>query len=192
MEEQRMTCIAGLVEGGSVYLAGDSAVSNDAGQMTLRLNNKVFRREDLRMIFGCCGSIRMTQLLHYVFAPALPAAEEELEHYMTSTFIEAVRCCFKDGGFARKEEEQEKGGYFLVGVRGRLFQIESDYQVGESLDGYATLGSGDEVARGALFVTRHLDLPPEQRLTLALEAAQHHITSVRAPFVIECLEGPES
>jgi ATP-dependent protease HslVU (ClpYQ) peptidase subunit len=186
-----MTCIAELVKGGNVYIAGDSAGSNNWHQLTLRLDRKVFRRDDLNMIFGCCGSYRMTQLLHYVFAPPLPASEEEdLEHYMATTFIDAVRSCFTEGGFAKKKEEREKGGSFLVGLRGRLFQIESDYQVGVSLDGYAAIGSGDDIALGALFATRYLDMPSEQRLTLALEAAQHHIISVRAPFLIECLEGP--
>jgi ATP-dependent protease HslVU (ClpYQ) peptidase subunit len=192
-EEKRMTCIAGLTEGGRVYIAGDSAGSNDWHQLTLRLDKKVFRREELNMIFGCCGSYRMTQLLHHAFAPPLPAPEEEdLEHYMATTFIDAVRSCFAEGGFAKKKQEREKGGFFLVGLRGRLFRVESDYQVGESLDGYAAIGSGGNIALGALFVTRHLDLSPEKRLTLALEAAQHHITSVRAPFLIECLEGPAS
>jgi ATP-dependent protease HslVU (ClpYQ) peptidase subunit len=190
-----MTCIAGLVQGGRVYIAGDSAGSNDAHQLTLRRDKKVFRREDLNMILGCCGSYRMTQLLHHVFAPPLPAPEEEdedLEHYMATTFIDAVRSCFREGGFAKKKEEREKGGCFLVGLCGRLFEIASDYQVGESLDGYAAIGSGDNIALGALFATRRLDMSPEQRLTLALEAAQHHITSVRAPFLIECLQGPAS
>lgn len=188
-----MTCIAGIVEGGRVYLAGDSAGSNDAHQLTLRLDKKVFCRNDLGMIFGCCGSFRMFQLLHHVFAPPLPASEEEdLEHYMATTFVNALRSCFIEGGFAKKKEEREKGGCFLVGLRGRLFQIESDYQVGESLDGYAAIGSGDNIALGALFATRHLDMSPQQRLTLALEGAQHHITSVRLPFVFECLEEPAS
>jgi ATP-dependent protease HslVU (ClpYQ) peptidase subunit len=186
-----MTCVAGLVKGSRVYIAGDSAGSNDSHQLTLRRDKKVFRRDDLGMIFGCCGSFRMFQLLHHAFAPPLPASEEEdLEHYMATDFIDAVRSCFAEGGFAKKKQEREKGGFFLVGLRGRLFQVEGDYQVGESLDGYAAIGSGGNIALGALFVTRHLDLSPEQRLRDALEAAQHHITSVRAPFVIECLQRP--
>jgi ATP-dependent protease HslVU (ClpYQ) peptidase subunit len=188
MEEYHMTCVAGIVKGSRVYIAGDSAGSNDWHQLTLRLDKKVFRRDDLGMIFGCCGSFRMIQMLHYVFAPPLPPSEEELDHYMATTFINAVRSCFLEGGFAKKKEEREKGGHFLVGVRGRLFEIESDYQVGESLDGYAAIGSGDDVALGVLFATHHLDMSPEQRLMLALEGAQHHITSVRAPFLIEYLE----
>ena len=185
-----MTCVAGLVQGGRVYIAGDSAGSNDADQLTLRLDRKVFRRDDLDMIFGGAGSFRMFQLLRYGFTPALAAEEENIERYMATVFVDALRACFKDRGFATKKEEQEQGGHFLVGVRGRLFVIESDYQVGESLDGYAAAGSGDDIARGALFATRHLDLSPEKRLTLALEAAQHHNTSVRAPFLIECLQRP--
>jgi len=49
------------------------------------------------------------------------------------------RECFKEGGFATKEDEKEIGGNFLVGIQGRLFCIESDYQVEEAIDNYTAV-----------------------------------------------------
>jgi hypothetical protein len=61
---------------------------------------------------------------------------------MSTEFVDAVRKVLKDGGFAKKDSEQEEGGVFLIGVSGRLFRLESDYQVGWTTDGYDACGFG--------------------------------------------------
>lgn len=179
-----MTCVIGLVEpDGTIYFGGDSATANDY-QLTVRKDKKVFLVNDF--LVGCTGSARMRQLLHHtlVLSPYTPG--DDLEKYMVTDFIDAVRHCLKKGGFAQTDEEQEKGGAFLVGFQGRLFAIEADYQLIEPLDGYYAIGSGDDVALGALFATRDLGLSPLQRIELALKAAEHHINEVRGPFTLLC------
>jgi hypothetical protein len=59
---------------------------------------------------------------------------------MATRFINAVRTCLKDGGWTRKDSEQEQAGVFLVGINGRLFEARGDYQVGEPAGGYAAVG----------------------------------------------------
>ncbi|MFE2420722.1 hypothetical protein [Streptomyces hokutonensis] len=49
---------------------------------------------------------------------------------MATRFINAVRACLKEGGWARKDSEQEQAGVFLVGIHGRLFEVHDDRQVG--------------------------------------------------------------
>ena len=100
-----------------------------------------------------------------------------------TTFIDAVRDCLKTGGWAKKDDEREEGGTFLVGVKGRLFTVEDDYQVGASADGYAAVGCGSEIALGALFATARTRMSPERRLTVALEAAERFSAGVRGPFL---------
>ncbi|WP_381797272.1 hypothetical protein [Streptomyces niveus] len=172
-----MTAIVGLVHKRRVHLAGDSA--GVAGyQLTIRADPKVFLNGPYAM--GFTSSFRMGQLLHHAFTP--PHPEGPLERFMVTTFCDAVRTCLKDGGYARKDAEQEQGGTFLVGIAGRLFTVDSDYQVAESADGYAAAGCGDELALGALHATAALDVKPRQRLTAALTAAAHHSAGVRGPF----------
>lgn len=182
-----MTCIVGLVADDKVYIGGDSAGSN-SWQLTVRKDTKVFRNGNF--LIGACSSFRMIQLLQYAFRP--PVYEKPLEDnpeylscYMATSFIDAVRECFKTGGYAKKEAEQESGGTFLVGFQGRLFCIQDDYHVGEALCGYSAIGDGEDVALGALYLSG--ELMPENRLQLALEAAQYHCTGVRGPFVIESI-----
>jgi hypothetical protein len=106
---------------------------------------------------------------------------------MATTFIDAVRDCLKAHGYAKKKEEQESGGTFLVGYRGRLFFIDDDYQVGEAADGYNAVGCGLESANGAMFASPHV--PARQRVRTALEAAERFSAGVRGPFNIVNLKG---
>jgi hypothetical protein len=191
-----MTCIVGLVAPDrSVWMGADSAATNSSSQQTLRADSKLFRLGP--MLVACTSSYRMIQLLRYHLV--LPdyhsthgSREQEeddpLFRYMATAFIDTVRHCLQEGGYARKENEREEGGTFLVGFHGRLFRIESDYQVEETLSGYNAAGSADDLALGALFATQALDLAPEARLRLVLEAAAYHNCDVRAPFVVMRLD----
>lgn len=178
-----MTAIVGLVHDGRVYIGGDSA--GIAGyQLTVRADQKVFRTD--RYVFGFTDSFRMGQLIRYSFEP--PAPVTRLDKFMATTFIDALRGCLKEGGYARKESEQESGGTFLVGVAGRLFRIGSDYQVGESVDAYDAVGSGDDLALGALYATP--DRRPKERIRIALSAAERFSAGVRRPFTIVATKRP--
>ncbi|MFA5385644.1 MAG: hypothetical protein WC364_13495 [Eubacteriales bacterium] len=184
-----MTCIAGLIDSGIVYMGADSA--GVAGyDLSIRADQKVFISGSFLM--GFTTSFRMGQLLRYKLDPPKHPYTDNGQlmdeyKYMVTIFIDAVRQCLKDGGYALKDKEQEQGGTFLVGYRGRLFQVEDDYQVGELLDGFAAVGCGDQVALGSLYSTR--GEPPVNRIRMALEAAERYSAGVRHPFVIERLGG---
>ena len=176
-----MTCIVGLVDNGKVYLGGDSA--GVAGwSLTVRADSKVFSNGPY--IMGFTSSFRMGQLLRYAFDPPGPDLED-LDRFMATTFIDAVRKCLQMGGYATKKEEAEQGGNFLVGVAGRLFEVHSDYQVGESVDGYSACGCGEEIALGSLHATSFTGQTARSRVTLALQAAERFSAGVRGPFAYE-------
>jgi ATP-dependent protease HslVU (ClpYQ) peptidase subunit len=184
-----VTCIVGLVEGDKVWIGGDSA--GLAGwDLTVRKDPKVFRNGEF--VMGFTSSYRMGQLLAHAFTP--PPIEGDLHAYMVTKFVDAVRDCLKAGGYAKKENDAEAGGTFLVGVRGRLFNIGNDYQVGEPMDGYAAVGCGDQIAVGAVYGAQSdgqrnfiMNLPPrpaEAIVRIALEAAERFSGGVRGPFVV--------
>lgn len=179
-----MTCIVGLVHQGGVWIGGDSA--GIAGyDLMLRSDPKVFRNGEF--VIGYTSSFRMGQLLAHRFQPPKRHADQDVYTYMVTTFVDALRQCFKDGGYATKENEREQGGTFLVGYEGRLFQIEGDYQVGEPFAGYVACGCGGSVALGALHATA--GQRPTDRIKVALEASEMHNAGVRGPFTIV---GPEA
>ena len=175
-----MTCIVGLVDSGKVYIGGDSLGSNSFDG-DIRKDAKVFRNG--KFVMGFTTSYRMGQLLNYTFSSSRNLNEDEDEmSYMVNVFINDVRCCLKNGGFATSENSQEIGGVFLVGFNGRLFTVHSDYQVSENIDEFTACGCGGDYARGAMLVSRHL--PPDERIMQALAVAEHFSIGVKSPFTI--------
>lgn len=171
-----MTCIVGLTSKGKVYIGADSA--GVAGlNLQVRADCKVFTTKEFA--FGFCGSFRMGQLLRYSFKPPRRHPETDLYKYMVTDFINEVRKTLKDGGYAAKKDDIEKGGFFLVGHAGRLFYIESDYQVGEAATPYNATGCGAPFAIGSLFSSKG---EAEKRIREALDAAEANSAGVRGPF----------
>lgn len=173
-----MTVIVGLVHGGRVLLGGDAA-GISGYDLTIRNDPKVFVSGPY--VLGFTSSFRMGQLLRWSLQPPAPPEAGDLDRFMCTTWVDAVRDCLKAGGWARKDNEQETGGKFLVGVSGRLFVVETDYQVGEPVDGYAAVGCGEDFALGALYATAAV-ADAEERVRLALAAAERHSAGVRGPY----------
>lgn len=180
-----MTCIVGIVGKNHIYMGGDSA---GVGGLSLhiRADEKVFVKGN--MIFGITGSFRMGNLLRFkLLIPEHPTGMDNYE-YMCTSFIDAIRDCFKAGGFAqRKDEVEEMDGAFVVGYKGQLYEIESDYQVGMLRVNYHAVGCGRDLATGAMFASQASKLPERQRIVTALEAAEQFSAGVRGPFVIKKL-----
>ena len=172
-----MTCIAAAVDAREIVIGGDSAGTTNSWSQTLRADHKVFVSGEFA--FGFTSSFRMGQLLRYSFAPPKHDPDVSLDRYMATSFINAVRACLKDGGCATSEKGEEFGGSFIVGHAGRIFEIGTDYQVGESLDPFCSVGSGGDLALGAMFATKG---SARRKVEKALAAAAHLNAGVRGPF----------
>jgi len=174
-----MTCIVAVREVGVVYMGADSA--GVAGyQLVARKDKKVFTTGEF--LIGFTSSFRMGQLLRH----KLKVPEQEggsVEDFMATVFIDAVRECFKQGGVLKNSSGVEEGGQFLVGYRGRIFNISSDFQVGENILPFDACGCGTDVALGALASTKGMN--PTQRVRNALRVAEMFSAGVRAPFNIK-------
>jgi hypothetical protein len=127
--------------------------------------------------------------------------------FLVTIFVDRVRSCLRTGGFAKRKEEQELAGSFLLGYRGSLYSMDSDYQVARAADGISAVGCGAHIALGALHALNAIaplnlnasneveltfptaepvssTLTPQKRLEIALDAAQRWNSAVRSPFVI--------
>lgn len=177
-----MTCIVGIEHKHGVLIGGDSAGTAGWSQ-TIRADSKVFTVG--QYVMGFTSSFRMGQLLRYKLDVPSPTRQEhrDLERFMATTFIDGVRKTLSHGGFAERNNGIETGGTFLVGIGGRLFCIEDDYQVGVACSGYQAVGCGEELARGSLHTTAQFRFTPRQRAELALDAAAELSAGVAAPFV---------
>src|ERR1035437_10258119 len=147
-----MTVIAALIHEGKVYMGGDSAAIDGSDCVYIRKDPKVFTNGPF--LIGFTHSFRMGQLL--MDASFLDPGNMDLFKYMRTQFVDAVRSRLQTGGYAKVESNREEMGEFMVGVRGRIFDIESDYNVGESEDPYYAIGQGSQEALGSLYSTPNL------------------------------------
>lgn len=178
-----MTCIVGYVDKKNkrVLIGGDSA--GVAGlDITIRKDPKVFKVGDF--VIGFTSSFRMGQLLRFSFTPP-EIKKKDIYEYMCTDFIDAVRECFKNGGYLQKYQSgDERGGQFLVGYQSRLFVIDNDFQVGENYCGYNAKGCGDSYALGAIHVLNQYSRSPEEIVRKALDAATEFSAGVAKPYTI--------
>lgn len=178
-----MTCVVAIAHEGTVTMGADSAGVGENWNLTNRRDPKIFRRGD--MLIGFTSSFRMGQLLGVQLVVPTKPPKVDLFRWMTTDFIEAVRTCLKDGGYTSVVNNREEGGDFLVGVRGRVFNVSCDFQVGEDRKGFDALGSGQAYAKGVMLALR--ERSPRNRIAEALKAAEIFSAGVRGPFTIRSL-----
>lgn len=173
-----MTCIVALKEAGEIYMAADSAGTNGFS-LVVRKDPKIYMVDDL--IIGFTSSFRMGQLLGYHFKK--PEHETEISDliYINTIFVEAVRNLFKEFGYSKIENNNESGGSFLVGYRGEIYRVSSDFHIGQSYEDFSAIGCGEDIALGSLNSTK--TIPAINRLELALEASEKFSAGVRGPFI---------
>ena len=176
-----MTCIAAIAEGGKVYMGADSATMQG---WDLRPSGwgKILKTD--HYIIGSCGDAKIQSLLRY--RVIYPEPDSELDRFMATDFLDALRTAFKDAGYMKIENSVEgMGGSLVVGCRGRLYEVSSDLCVLPTADGLSAVGCGGQTALAVMWVLK--ERPPEERIKQALEAAEYFSAGVRAPFTVEAL-----
>lgn len=181
-----MTCVVGLIADGVVYIGADSQATGGYTKYQLSpATAKVFRNGDL--LIDTCGSVRASNLLRYsLVVPEHHPTDMDDFAYITTRVVEAIRECFKNAGAIATTATNIEGNddsEFLVGYRGRLYSINSDWSVMETIDPFCAMGSGEEFAFGALHASK--GKPAKKRVRIALEAAARFSATCGGPFVIE-------
>ena len=169
-------------------MGGDSAsVSGDIH--VPRAEAKVLRKDG--SVFGFSGTWRFVQIVtHSWKLPPRPTGRS-LERYALRQIVPGLQDVLVEAGFLHVEDGVQtipERSAFMFGSGGELVAVYADFQVanrGESDPSYAALGSGWEVALGALYKR----WPPRKGqekavLRLSLAAAEHHVTTVQKPFSI--------
>lgn len=190
-----MTCIIGFADrkNGISWIGGDS-LGSDGHVKAAEMPAKVFRNDTFKnVLIGGTTTFRHLDLLKYsedLFDEVDLFKKTELDHkYMVTKFIPNVIKLFKDGVVG--EIETERGGNFIVATPLRVFEIQPDYSVLEPELGICAVGCGREVAMGSLITTREMDMPPQDKIVMALDAAERYCCGVQRPFRILCTDERE-
>jgi ATP-dependent protease HslVU (ClpYQ) peptidase subunit len=171
-----MSCIVGIVEKDHVVIGGDSAASIGTSITTIK-DPKVFKVGS--WLFGCAGSFRFMQLMKYSFKPP-KLATKEIHRYLCTEFVTEIMNLCETGGI--NKIENGKFGSMLIGYNNRLFELDSDMQIMENINGISSIGSGSDIALGSLYTS--IGVNAHQRCLKALEASDFYCTGVSKPFTI--------
>ena len=177
-----MTCIVGMEEGGKVYMGGDSAaVNQETLDEFIITEPKIFKVGSL--LFGCTTSFRMIQLLKYELVLAEhPEGMDDME-YLVRAVGKEIRLLFQDEGFSTIKDNEERGGEFLIGYRGKLYTMNYDFSIQHYAHGFHAVGCGAPFALGALDSLQNwVDETPMQKLYSALVTAETFSAGVKQPF----------
>lgn len=163
-----MTVIVGLEYDEGVLIAADTQGSN--GHIGLeRDDTKTFTAHGIS--YGFTSSYRMGQILKYHTEEVLsPLRETDLFGYVVSCLVPMYRRVLGEHGFKKNNSGEETGGTFLIGIDGKLFSIEDDFQVEHTVSGYNAVGCGYQLALGSMHSTENL-MSPHDRVTFAVQAA---------------------
>lgn len=183
-----MTCIVGLVDkaSGKVFIGADGVAVAESGTVSAYTDEKLIKGGNF--IIGVAGSPRIAQLVRYQLAYPdynRNVYGDNVHHYIATEFVDALRVILDNE--KNKDEFKESNTCFMIGFKGRLFQIHNNFVVKEDTCGYDAMGIDPSIALGVLWTTRDRELPPESRIELALEATKFHNAFVQRPFIIESI-----
>ncbi len=181
-----MTCIIGLVHEGKVIIGGDRAAV-DGWKKNTSAHSKVFRVGQL--LFGTCGSHRMAQIIEHEFKPTAQTENENDLHYLVVTIANELRTLLVSKAIIGKNEDNEdkfEGGC-LVGYKGNLYRLSSNFQIDHFERPFDGIGSGSPFALGAMQVFTTHTYPPDLQVRMALEAAGVLCCDVEPPYDVEVL-----
>jgi hypothetical protein len=175
-----VTCVVGISTKRGSLIAFDSFASAN-GKGTVRRDMKGAQLTP-EVAFGYTYSYRYGQIItHHL---DLPPVETDPFAWAVQKFVPATRTALREHGWLKKENDREEAGQLILAVRNRVFVIHSDHSVQESTERYTAVGSGDEVALGAIEALLHAraGLTDEDIARAALQAAAKLCTGVRAPW----------
>jgi ATP-dependent protease HslVU (ClpYQ) peptidase subunit len=185
-----MTCVVALQRDGVVYIGADSQGTSQHIKQT-RSDPKVFKNGPF--LIGVSGSFRYGQILRFKFIPPPhhPADKDDFE-YMATDFVDTMLESLENGGFLTTKEGvknthgENAYGYALIGYKGKLYYFGSDFQIGMVADGYDAIGSGFQIALGAMWILaqNRSKYTPEEAIELALQAAAELNTTVGPPYIV--------
>lgn len=193
-----MTCIIGLEVFNKVYMISDSCVSNDNNYQKLRFPQKIFKIGPA--VIGCTTSVRFLEIIKNGTFDGFRQSLERMSisphlyvagNVLIDVFVPELIRNLENAGYLEINNNVSKGGTLLVGIAGELYVIYNDFCVMRSGCEYAAIGSGADIASGAMGVlTKRIaedkwDECVDAMLNDAMSVVCEHNQYVMPPFYIK-------
>jgi len=178
-----MTCIVGMTDGKTVWMGADSAMTiNGDGDVVSLKGSKIFRIG--KILIGGSGDAAISNLDFHADEIPQPENGEDARLYMGKRLLPAL---IEIGGklnLIRESEGHMAGfGNWIVGLQGRLFEIDNHLAVAETNSPFSAVGIGAPYAMGYLeAATGALRKDFEVIVIDALRVACKYSPACRPPF----------
>jgi ATP-dependent protease HslVU (ClpYQ) peptidase subunit len=163
----------------------DSAISSETETQVLS-NSKIIKKGE--MLIGVTGSMRGLQLLEYSWIfPEQPKEMSDTE-YIYSYITTSIKEVFFEHQYCvtlNAQENQED--QFLIGYKGKLYLLDTNYQIFELDSKYVSIGSGSSFSYGSLKTQEDIGLlgkDSEMNITRAINTAIEFSIGVKGPIRI--------
>jgi ATP-dependent protease HslVU (ClpYQ) peptidase subunit len=170
-----MTTIVAVQKDDGVYFGADSLVT-----ATRKYNhpNMVKISERNNYIIAGSGLSSYCDVAQHIWKPPTPNAidKKNLYHFFIAKVIPTLKECFKANDLKLESEKDEDTRFaFLIAVCGEVFEVADDFAVSMDGSGFYGVGSGANLAIGALETGANLEK--------ALKIASKHDPYTAEPFI---------
>ena len=169
-----MTCVLAIEDGPHVWLAGDSAVTDDDYNQELLSDSKVWATAT-GWGFGFAGSNRVGAVLRETLDPPKMRRDlSRIRRYVTIELAKELRALLRD------EEETEIAATYLIAAHRGFAWGGALREMSRTTHGYQAIGTPDALA--VLAATDKLS--PRVRALRVLACVARHAANVRPPFTV--------
>lgn len=179
-----MSLVAGIENGGIIYMACDSQATGDSDKRYLpfpKIFEKYSQTENghyAKYLIGFAGSLRVAQL---IMRMNLPYNIHELPDVIQAN-LEGWGCLSKGDKDDDIGEVKTMQSNLLVGYKNSLYEIQGDFAILSRVDGYAAIGDAKQYALGCLYALESMPMAsqhdPEYKLKVTLECATYFCSTV--------------
>ena len=173
-----MTTVIGVEYANRCVVLGDSRIVGDSKIYSHPEMVKVVANGNY--LVGVAGDVRALQVVLHTWKPPVLLVKEknDLFKFMVNKVAPSLKQLLTDAGLLdSKSPDKEFEINIIVGLNGNLFEIDSDFAVSRNSDGYYAIGTGGDIALGALYA----GATPEQ----AADIAAINDSKTAGPFTIE-------
>lgn len=149
-----MTTIIGLQLEDGCWLACDSQTTGETGRPYEHdLVQKVTANGEY-LVAGS-GDADACDIVQHIWQPPKPPArtrvkEADLYRFMLLEVVPSLRRCLEDNDYEIDKNDKDAGYFFLIALRGVIYEIDQSGSVSLRRDGIYGIGSGSRYAIGAL------------------------------------------
>lgn len=182
-----MTTIVAVQGNGWSVVGWDSRVSDDGRiYKTGKGWSKVVKNNG--WLLGAAGDVRAINILAHSFRAPKPKSDVRgvwLDRFVTAEFIPVLREIFDREGYVsgKRSGAEEHGAEIIACVNGCVYEIASDWSWCHDERGLYAVGTGAEIALGALSVLSFDDVVSAREVVLrALKVACEFDSNTAPPF----------